>query len=198
MKAFQKIFVIAMLLLSTATVFAAEVVPNVRIEQSGFEKKVSVVIERLKAQVTVQVITAEGVVLENETATGEKYAKIFNLENLEAGNYKIVVLTDRNEVVQPFSIKAKELVLNPATRETYFLPTLSWKNDALDVMMFNNRLMDVNLTLLDERGNTVFEDKMQNVLKVERRYNLNHLYRGKYLVQVSTPHKTYYQEIAVR
>lgn len=199
MKAFQKTIALALLLVvSTLTAFAKDVVPTVIIEKSGYEKKISVVIEHLKVPATVQITSAKGSVLEIEATEGERFAKIFNVSNLEEGKYRVVVVTSSNEIVQPFFIKGDKLELKASEREVFFAPTLSWKDDALDVMMFNGRLLNVNVKLYDEFGNTVFEDSMQNVLKVERRYNLNELNRGKYTVQVETPHKAYFKNIVVK
>lgn len=199
MKAFQKTIALALLLAaSTLTAFAKDAVPTVTIEKSGYEKKISVIIEHLKVPANVQITSATGSVLEIEATEGERFAKIFNVSNLEEGKYRVVVITPSNEIVQPFSIKGDKLELKASEREVFFAPTLSWKNDALDVMMFNNRLVDVKVKLFDEYGNTVFEDSMQNVLKVERRYNLNELNRGKYTVQVETPRKAYFKDIVVK
>lgn len=199
MKAFQKTIALALLLVvSTLTVFAKDAVPTVTIEKSGYEKKISVIIEHLKVPATVQITSVKGSVLEMEAAEGERFAKIFNVSNLEEGKYRVVVTTPSNEIVQPFSIKGDKLELKTSEREVFFAPTLSWKDDALDVMMFNGRLLNVNVKLYDEFGNTVFEDSIQNVLKVERRYNLNELNRGKYTVQVETPRKAYFKDIVVK
>lgn len=198
MKAFQKIFALGLFLVSASTMFAAESIPTVRIEKSGSEKKVSVIAEQLTSTITVEIATKNGFVLETKTSEGETFAKIFNVEGLEAGNYQVIVLAGTREIIQPFTIKNNQLILNVTDRETYFVPTMKWKNDALDLMMFNNRLSDVSFRLMDERGNTVFEDSMQNVLKVERRYNLDELASGKYVVQVVTPHKAYYKDIVVQ
>ena len=199
MKAFQKTIALALLLVaSTLTAVAKDAIPTVTIEKSGYEKKISVIIEHLKVPASVQITSTRGSVLEIEASEGERFAKIFNVSNLEDGTYRVVVVMPSNEIVQPFSIKANKLELKPSEREVFFAPTLSWKNQALDVMMFNNRLVDVNVKLFDEYGNTVFEDSMQNVLKVERRYNLNELNRGKYTVQVETPHKAYFKNIVVK
>lgn len=199
MKAFQKTIALALLLVaSTLTAVAKDAIPTVTIEKSGYEKKISVIIEHLKVPASVQITSTRGSVLEIEASEGERFAKIFNVSNLEDGTYRVVVVMPSNEIVQPFSIKANKLELKPSEREVFFAPTLSWKNQALDVMMFNNRLVDVNVKLFDEYGNTVFEDSMQNVLKVERRYNLNELNRGKYTVQVETPRKAYFKNIVVK
>ncbi len=199
MKAFQKTIALALLLVaSTLTAVAKDAIPTVTIEKSGYEKKISVIIEHLKVPASVQITSTRGSVLEIEASEGERFAKIFNVSNLEDGTYRVVVVMPSNEIVQPFSIKANKLELKLSEREVFFAPTLSWKNQALDVMMFNNRLVDVNVKLFDEYGNTVFEDSMQNVLKVERRYNLNELNRGKYTVQVETPRKAYFKNIVVK
>ncbi|HMO40924.1 MAG TPA: hypothetical protein PKC76_14765 [Saprospiraceae bacterium] len=198
MKTFQKMFVFAIVLLSATTIWAASAVPTIRIEKSGSDKKISVVVERLKSNAVVQITTVAGVVLEEEKALPGAYARIFNVENLERGSYRVVVATELTEVVQPFAIQADELTLNPQARESYFAPALKWQGELLDLTMYNNRLTDVHVTVLDKQGNVVFQDNVRKVVKVERRYNLNDLGRGDYVVEVSTPHRSYYKNITVK
>jgi len=199
MKAFQKIlFAIAALIFSISAMSANEAATTVTIEKFGYEKKISVIAEQLLTTATVKVTTAGYVTLQTETSTDGRFAKVFNLEQLAAGNYKIIVTMGHREIEQPFTIQSEELAMNPDERVEYFIPTFNVKEDALDLMMLNNRLTNVDLTIMDTNGKTIFQDTMKNVIKVERRYDLHNLRNGRYLVEVKTPYKTYHKDIVVR
>lgn len=199
MKAFQKISIaIATLFVSVVTMSANEVVPTVNIDKVGYEKKISVIVENLLTTATVQITTDNGTVLEKETSKDGRFAKIFNLEQLATGDYSVVITMGHKEIEQPFTIKKDELIVKHNERDEYFIPTVNINEAALDVMMLNNRLTDVDLTILDTNGKTIFQDTMKNVIKVERRYDLNSLRNGRYMVEVKTPRKTYYKDIVVR
>ncbi len=196
MKAIQKIF-LTMLLFSGITV-AAGAATVVKIEKSGYEKKISVIIEELKSSATVQIVTATGTILAEEKVTKGAFAKIFNLQNLPNGKYRLLVQMEYCEVVQPFQLTRDDLLLNAAHREEYFPPVLNLQSNALDLTLLNTRLVNVTVSILDEAGNQVFEDNLRNVFKVERRYNLADLGKGRYTVQVTTPYRSYYRNIEVK
>ncbi|MFN7117104.1 MAG: hypothetical protein ACK4TA_09925 [Saprospiraceae bacterium] len=201
MKDFKKMLILSALVLSIVlfvSAVASAANPIVTITPAGYAKKVSVVLDQLAAPATIWVVNAEGTLLLEEKTEGAKFAKVFNLENLPEGSYKVIVTTDRKEIVQPITLNTSALVVNDAAREEYFAPFIRVREDAIDVMWLNNRLGDVSVAILDEQGGIVYEEAMENVLKVEKRYKTSDLGKGNYTVRVSTPRKDYYQAIAVK
>lgn len=200
MKDLKKVFIVSALIMSIVlfvSAIASAANPVVTIT-AGYAKKVSVVVEQLAAPASVWVVNAEGTVLLEEKTSGEKFAKLLNLELLPAGEYKVIVSTDRKEIIQPLTLKENAVVVNDNKREEYFAPFIRLREGSVDVMLFNSRLSDVSVSIYDEQGSAVFQDDMQNVLKVEKRYSLSDLAKGSYTVRVSTAHKDYYQAVAVR
>lgn len=201
MKAFKKIIILVALTISVVLFVSAVALaanPTVTIEKTADAKKVSVVIEKLSAPATVWVVNEEGIVLLEEKSVGTKFAKIFNLEYLPTGAYKVIITTDRKEIVQPLTLNAAELALNVSAREEFYAPFFNVKNDVIDLSLLNNRLTDINVAIVNAEGYTVYEENFDNVLKVEKRYRLADLGKGNYTVQVTTPHKSYYQAVAVK
>lgn len=202
MKDFKKMLILSALVLSivlfVSAVASATTTPIVTIAQAGYAKKVSVVLEQLVAPATIWVVDADGILLLEEKTEGTKFAKVFNLENLPEGSYKVIVTTDRKEIIQPIVLDASTLAINTATREEYFAPFIRVREDAIDVMYLNNRLSDVSVAILDEQGAIVYEEAIENVLKVEKRYKTSDLSKGNYTLRVSTPRKDYYHTVAVK
>lgn len=189
---------LAILCLSTATLTAGNLAPTVTIEKVGYEPKVSVILENLLTPATVQITTQRDVVLEKETSQHDRFAKIFNLEKLKKGEYKVIVIVGQREIEQPFSIADDGLQINANLRREFFQPTVNVKEETLSLMMFSQQLTDVELEIKDANGRTVFEDKMPNVIRVERLYDLNNLRNGEYMLAVKTPRKTYYRDFEVK
>lgn len=200
MKDLKKVLIVSALIMSVVlfvSAVASAANPTVTIA-AGYSKRVSVIVEQLAAPASVWVVNAEGVVLLEEKTSGVKFAKLFNLELLPAGEYKVIVSTERKEIIQPLTLQGNAVVINDNKREEYFTPYIRLREGAVDVMMFNNRLADVSVVIYNDQGNAVYEDTMENVLKVEKRYSLNDLEKGSYTVRVSTPRKDYYQAVAVK
>ena len=199
MKDFGKMLIaLAILCLSTATLTAGNLAPTVTIEKVGYEPKVSVILENLLTPATVQITTQRDVVLEKETSQNDRFAKIFNLEKLKKGEYKVIVIVGQREIEQPFSIADDGLQINANLRREFFQPTVNVKEETLSLMMFSQQLTDIELEIKDANGRTVFEDKMPNVIRVERLYDLNNLRNGEYMLAVKTPRKTYYRDFEVK
>jgi len=199
MKVFGKMLIaLAILCLSTTTLTAGNLAPTVTIEKVGYEPKVSVILENLLTPATVQITTQRDVVLEEETSQHDRFAKIFNLEKLKKGEYKVIVIVGQREIEQPFSIADDGLQINANLRREFFQPTVNVKEETLSLMMFSQQLTDIELEIKDANGRTVFEDKMPNVIRVERLYDLNNLRNGEYMLAVKTPRKTYYRDFEVK
>lgn len=199
MKTFEKMLIaLATLCLSIATLSAGNLAPKLTIEKVGYEQKISVIVEHLLTPATVQITTQRDAVLEEETSNSDRFAKIFNLENLTEGEYKVIVTVGQREIEQPFSISNDGLHVNASQRREFFQPTINVKEETLSLMMFSQQLTDVELEITDASGRTIFEDKMQNVIRVERLYDLNKLRDGAYMLAVKTPRKIYYKDFVVK
>jgi hypothetical protein len=169
--------------------------PFIVINKIGAEKKISLIMRDLKSPTTYRLgNNTQGTLLE-ETIDDAEFAKVFNLQALEDGAYTFSVLTGVREVEQNFVIKGDELTLNPVERKEFYVPTILQKDDHVDLAMFSNELTKLQIEIQDENGNKVFNEELNNVVKVEKRFNLSKLAKGQYTFIVSTPNKTYMKEI---
>jgi hypothetical protein len=174
---------------------AMDDIPFISINSVGTEKKVSLVLKNLKTPTVIRLESAqEGVLLEEEI-TNEEYAKVFNLNELSAGNYKLVVTTGIRETEQPLSITRTGLSLNINDRKEFFAPVIKASGQLVDVSLLNNHLTSMTLKIEDVDGNLVFDDEVQNVVKVEKRYNLSKLPAGQYTVTLTVGDKVYSKTI---
>jgi hypothetical protein len=169
--------------------------PFIVINKIGAEKKISLIMRDLKSPATYRLgNNTQGTLLE-ETIDDAEFAKIFNLQALEDGTYTFSVLTGVREVEQSFVIKGNELILNTVDRKEFYVPTILQHDDHVDLVMFSNELTKLQIEIQDENGNKVFNEELNNVVKVEKRFNLSKLAKGQYTFIVSTPNKTYMKEI---
>ncbi|MDX1665889.1 MAG: hypothetical protein R3350_01610 [Saprospiraceae bacterium] len=188
-------------LLATATFGLASVasIPSVSIEKLGYGKKVSIVVEDVHSGAAFAVRDEEGVVLLRQKALKKgTFSRIINLDRLPEGNYELVISTRTKEVVQPFQIENGDLEINEKLRQQFFAPTVRMAGDFLDVNHLNQRIGDVELTLMDKSGEVVFTDQIDNVLTVERRYRLTQFKPGAYRLKINTPYKAYYEDLKIK
>lgn len=130
-----------------------------------------------------------------EEITNTEYARVLNLNELSAGNYKLVVSTGVRETEQPISITRTGLSLNINDRKLFFAPVVRTTGQLLDVSLLNNQLTTLRLKIEDAEGLLVYEDEVRDVVKVEKRYNLSKLPAGEYTVVLSVGDKSYVKTI---
>jgi 5-deoxy-D-glucuronate isomerase len=58
-------------------------------------------------------------------------------------------------------------------------------------------MADVDVAIYKD-SELFFEESFDNVIKVERRYDVTSMPKGKYSVVVSTDYKTYYKELVIK
>ncbi|NUQ26770.1 MAG: T9SS type A sorting domain-containing protein [Saprospiraceae bacterium] len=200
MKNLKKAFMLsALFALVMHTQLGAADVPTITIRTTGFAKKVSLVVADLASHATVQLKDLQGnILLDERIKSAAQFAKVFNLEQLPAGMYRLVVITETRETIQPLTLTETGITVDENQREVIFTPAIICKNGYVDVSMLNNRLTTVEMTVFDAAGDKVFSDTQRNVIKVERRYDTSSLPQGNYLVRVSTPYRTYYKDLTIK
>ena len=139
-------------------------------------------VENANATITIQ--NTEGVEIFTETVTGTT-AKLrkYNLQKLEIGDYALIVKGKRSKLVQPFSVNIEKIDVLMASRETIFAPVVVLKDRKLDVSASSFNKPGILLTITDNFGTTVFEEKY-NAVTLQKRYDLSKLSNGAYIVEV--------------
>lgn len=188
------------LLVTSATALCATPASSLRIEKvnNGY-KQVAVELAGFAGPVSLQLKSEKEDVLVNENVpVGAAFAKVFNLSQLPAGRYELHVGSETKDVVQPLTLTEADVILIEEQRREFFAPTLLLRGRNLDLNWFSSRIVgQVEVVILDDNGVPFFKDAVKNVFRVERRYRLEHLPRAQYTLRFTTPHKTYYQTIAL-
>lgn len=191
---------VALVLGAASLAFANSDVPSIKIMKTGLDK-LSLVMEDLSlgTEATVSIEDTKGFVLiSEEVKKTNSFAKVFNLKNLPAGDYKMVINTQTRKTIQPITLTEKDITVDVNKRKVIFHPTIRMNESFLDVTWLGNRISDVKVSISNEQGVVVFGDNIKNVFKIEKRYNVAQLERGVYTVRVKTPHDSYYEELVVR
>lgn len=172
---------------------------EVRIEVKQAET-LTVHIEQIAPQTEVSVRNDQDEPVYSETISPSQhvYDKTFDLSSLESGNYMVTVRTGNHEIRQPFSLREHIVTIDHKKRFEIFLPQINISQESIDLNLLNRRLATVKITILDNRGDLVYEDLVPNVLSVQKRYNIRHLENGHYTLVVRTPERVFYQDFLCR
>ena len=196
----KKIIQLTILLLSVTSMMAAnDNLPSITLKNIPAEKKFSLSIDGLKETAEIILTDIDGQVLLSQDTEGKKaFAKVFNLSELPSGDYFLTVRTSLRETVQPIALTKTEVLVYPERKREFYSPVIRVEKQHVDVSLFNGRIGNVTVNILDNNNERVFQEKLENVLVVEKRYNLNQLPWGRYTIEVVTGSNTYYKAFSVR
>ena len=121
-----------------------------------------------------------------------RFAKKYNLSQLEAGNYKLVVTKNFVKTIQPFELTYRAVVLNELERREKFLPSINQSGKSVDVNVLLGNYSNIIVKIYGNDGLTSFEDKNYVVLTLHKRYDLSKLPSGAYIVEVLAGDETQY------
>ncbi len=134
--------------------------------------------------VEVTIEDTEGVVLYNDEIEKKATRKSYDLRNLPAGQYHLIVLKNRVKMIQPFTINTEGIVVHEQDRVITPMPQVSLKGTKLDVRIFSSRNERAFLKIVDNQGITAFEETITGK-SVAKRFDLKKLPKGVYFVELT-------------
>ena len=146
--------------------------------------------------VTISIEDANGAQLMQETVKeNPNFVKRYNVSKLESGKYTLTVTKRTIRTVQPFEVTATGVTIAEIEKKEKFIPFLNFKNNKLDVNVLLGNYSNITVTLLDNEGRKVQEDKNYVVMTLHKRYDLSKLPAGAYTVEVLAGDETFYQAV---
>ncbi|MCR9099816.1 MAG: hypothetical protein NXI25_07670 [bacterium] len=189
-------------MMSAATAaLATDYMPFIKVSAIPSEKKFALTITNLKegAEISLRDGATGALLVSEEAAAKKTFAKVFNLDNLETGIYYVSVKTSMQEIVQPITLTKYGVEADPNKVRKFYAPIFKVHgNQYVDVSYFAGKLDDVVVTIFNNNGSTVYRERLDNVLLVEKRYDLKTLPWGRYTIQVETEANVYTRDFDVR
>ena len=136
-----------------------------------------------KAAVKIQDVTG-ATVLEESVVASEQFESVFDLKQLAQGAYILTIVSEHQETVQPISITSEGVSMDENQRAAYFPASVIKKKGKLNISLMNPTKSDVQLVVMDMRGNIRFQETIKDAAVIERGYKLKQLPDGFYTVIV--------------
>jgi len=171
---------------------------KVDIEAIPGTQKVSVSLQGLLGETVIQLKDENEVLLLQQVTTDPVYRKVMDLSALVEGQYDFLLTTGNKEIIQPVAIENGKIEVFDGQRKVYFSPVVNVTGSSVDVTWFNGKIADMKVKITDLNGSIIYSEDINNVVKVEKRYNLSKVLRGDYIIVMETPRKTYYENVKIK
>jgi hypothetical protein len=146
--------------------------------------------------VTIKIEDAFGGTLLTEKVKGmTSFAKKYNVSKLETGKYTLTVTKKTVRTVQPFQVSANGVYISDMEKKEKFLPAVNLNDNKLDVNVLLGNYSNITVTITDNEGRVVKQDKNYVVLDLHTRYDIAQLPAGVYVVEVQAGDETFYHTI---
>ncbi len=144
-------------------------------------------------EISIRIEDANGNELVSEKVKGsQNFAKKYNVSKLEDGNYNIIIAKQTLRTVQPFKIVDNKVIVLATEKKEKFLPLLSQDGDKLNVNVLLGNFSNITVTLYDNEGRKVFDEKNYVVLNLHKRYDLSKLPQGIYVAEVMAGDESFF------
>jgi hypothetical protein len=114
---------------------------------------------------------------------------------LPEGKYFLSIQLGTKEWVQPIKLEVDRVNIDKKAIREYFSPVFHPNGNKLDIILLNQFLSPVEIHILNENGQAVFNEKLGSVLRVEKRFDLSTLEAGTYTMVVNAHNRNYYHTI---
>lgn len=196
MKAIKKALIsLAMSVLFMNVLVANNYIPVLKVE-AGIDKKFYLALENVSAQTSIKIFDREGFALvEESVSVSEHFEKIFNLENLQSGQYTLVIKSNYKETIQPIQIIGRNLIVDESKRQEYYPAIIQLEKKKVNLSVLNPTKSQVTLSIISRTGELLYRDALKDLVVVEKSYNLSQLPAGEYTVVVDTSKDVYTKNV---
>lgn len=179
------LFSMVLLICSNSQAFASEIDHQITIEAFSDQSFILNLPSEATSTFEVTVSDINGTTLLNEKLESNIRKRKYNLKNLPSGKYIISIAYDH-------TIKWQHILLNNGTVEileedlqSLIQPTVSLKGSYLDLNMLCFSNSKIIVQIWDNDGHLLSEEILNSNGTIQKRYNLNHLQSGKYLLNIA-------------
>lgn len=186
MKTIKKSLLLFAMVFVGGTVLASGDI-NVNLIPVKNDKALMAVSSTVPNRVEVEIINDNGdiVYMHKANSPSEKYDKVFDLQNLDNGQYLFTVKTDNEEIERTFNIENGKITVT--SKEKDLAPYFSFDNKNLKLSYLNFDQKDVHLYLYNnETGETVYQADLGSGFSITSGLDLSKLKYGSYEAVLTT------------
>ncbi|MEL6276342.1 MAG: hypothetical protein AAFU03_14675, partial [Bacteroidota bacterium] len=153
----------------------------------------------LKTDLEVSIVDYAGEKLHHEILpTSTQVNKLYNLDALPHGKYKLVVADVIIEATYEFELAKSLMIIDNQAEDIVYKPTVTTDAGVATISYFNLKNRKLVVTVYDNRSQEVFSDVLKGEGLLEKRYDFTKLPKNSYELVVSTGRHSVTREMALK
>jgi len=161
-------------------------------------KRVKIDVLNIDTPFSLTIREKNGVILHKERVkSSAQFSKIFNMSELADGEYILEIKSVKGKQTRTFFVEGANVLTKDSADSKNTASFVVNKNTML--LSYINGSKDYSyLQLLNANGDVVFEDHLNNLLVIQRQYNLSKLTKGSYTAKLYSGNQSYVSEFCVK
>lgn len=152
-------------------------------------------LNNLSAGTSISIVGQNGEILFQDEAEEARYAKVFNLQQMQKGEVYLEIENDEQLEILTIQVTDTKAYLEKAAEATIEKPILKMNGDQAKVFFGNNE-GKVKVTIMDANGEIAYRQSAEG--GSASTYDLSDLPAGSYTFQFNTGDRTFYQGVSIK
>ena len=152
-------------------------------------------LNNLSAGTSISIVGQNGEILFQDEAEEARYAKVFNLQQMQKGEVYLEIENDEQLEILTIQVTDTKAYLEKAAEATIEKPILKMNGDQAKVFFGNNE-GKVKVTIMDANGEIAYRQSAEG--GSASTYDLSDLPAGSYTFQFKTGDRTFYEGITIK
>ncbi len=170
--------------------------PKISLAPGTDSKSIIVKLDEQVKKSTLRLTDADNNSIFFEDISENRYAKKFNLTNLENGTYFFAVKNSLQSVI--FTLKVQDTEVKIVDREeNNEKPVFRKVGDKIYLNFMNQEEANVDIVIVDNQNRVVFSETSKGDFLVQKAFNFQSAVKGRYIVSVKSGKNTYYKSIVI-
>ena len=161
------------------------------------QKAVVLQMQNIQEGTKISLRSESGELLFEDEAESNEYGKVFNLQQMEAGNLTLEVENSESLEILPIEVTATSAEMNKAASIKISKPLVKHNEESLKVYLGKNCL-DMQVTIFDQYDDVVHRSEIEKGGAKVQRYDISDLSDGNYKIQFTADGRSFYHTITLQ
>jgi len=116
----------------------------------------------------------------------DEFQRMYNLENLPAGAYTVVIENEHKLIFQPILMNGRFLKIDTGLQKEVYKPSLALKETALVINMLHFEKSPIVVSLIDKSNSVIYRDEFKTYGSLNKQLNIAQLTEAEYQLEIAT------------